>query len=213
MTTENNKKENQKNHAPAVARNRDPILDILKDCLPAEGTILEIASGSGEHANYFTDALSPCCWLPSDPDQSARDSIRAWWWDKQLNNILPAVNIDCREAHWVVESEPPSPAIKAMVCINMLHISPWDATQGLIRGAERILPSGGILYLYGPYKIGGSHTAPSNQAFDQSLKSRNPEWGVRNLEDVQALAEQHGLNFVKTIQMPANNLSVIFKKD
>jgi len=213
MKHENNKKKNHKKIAPAVARNRDPILKVLKECMPPEGTILEIASGSGEHAQYFTEALAPCCWLPSDPDQSSLDSIRAWWWDKQLNNILPAVKIDSRDALWEVEKNPPTPAIEAMVCINMIHISPWDATIGLMKGANRILPPGGILYLYGPYKVDGSHTAPSNEAFDQNLKSRNPDWGIKNLEDVQECATQNGLTFLKTVEMPANNLSVIFRKD
>ncbi|WP_417319454.1 DUF938 domain-containing protein [Emcibacter sp.] len=198
--------------SPAAARNRDHILDVLKVTLPRQGTVLEIASGSGEHAIYFTDALSPIMWQPSDPDPTCRGSIQSWWWDVQLNNILPPINLDvCREP-WPVETTPPAEPISSIVCINMIHIAPWKACECLMRGAGRILPKGGILYLYGPYKEKGEHTAPSNEAFDRSLKERNPAWGVRNLEDVVAEAEKNGLSLLRTVDMPANNLSVIFEK-
>ncbi len=203
----------QKRHAPATDRNREPILDVLKDCLPDHGTILEIASGSGQHAVHFTRHLPGHYWLPSDPDKASRNSIRAWWWGIQLNNILPPLNIDAASDVWPVENCNLPLPITAMVCINMIHISPWGATIGLMKGAARILPEDGILYLYGPYKLDGNHTAPSNDAFDQDLRSRNGDWGIRDLEDVIALAHDHGLSLVKSVQMPANNLSVIFRKD
>ncbi|PCI43992.1 MAG: SAM-dependent methyltransferase [Alphaproteobacteria bacterium] len=201
----------QKKHAPATDRNREPILTVLRDCLPDYGTILEIASGSGQHAIYFVTHMPGHYWLPSDPDKKSRDSISAWWWEVQLNNILPPLNINTRDDVWPVENiEIPQP-VSAMVCINMIHISPWESTIGLMKGAARILPKGGILYLYGPYKTDSMHTAPSNELFDISLRSKNPQWGLRNLEDVIKLAGEHGLSLVKTVHMPANNLSVIFK--
>ncbi|MFC7049096.1 DUF938 domain-containing protein [Emcibacter nanhaiensis] len=203
----------EKLSSPAAARNRDPILDVLKVTLPREGTVLEIASGTGEHAIHFTGSLTPLLWQPSDPDRACRHSIQGWWWDVQLNNILPPLNLDVRDDPWPVETTPPEQPITSIVCINMIHISPWEATESLMRGAGRILPKGGILYLYGPYKENGEHTAPSNEAFDRSLKERNPEWGVRNLEDVVAEAEKNGLTLLRTVDMPANNLSVIFEKN
>ncbi len=202
----------QKKHAPATDRNREPILAVLKDCLPEHGTILEIASGSGQHAIYFVDHMPGHYWLPSDPDLASRDSISAWWWDVQLKNILPPLNINTLENFWPVEKvELPLP-VTAMVCINMIHISPWESAVGLMKGAARVLPEDGILYLYGPYKIDGEHTAPSNELFDLSLQSQNPDWGVRDLNDISSLAGENGLSLVKTVPMPANNLSVILRK-
>jgi hypothetical protein len=203
----------QKKHAPATERNRDYILDVLKDCLPDHGTVLEIASGTGQHATCFVEHLPNHYWQPSDPDQNSRNSISAWWWDVQLNNILPPLNINTQDDIWPVENIAPPLPITAMVCINMIHISPWASTVGLMKGAARILPQDGILYLYGPYKIDGKHTAPSNELFDINLHDQNAEWGIRDLNDIKDLATEHGLSFIKTIKMPANNLSVIFKKD
>ncbi|PHZ85688.1 DUF938 domain-containing protein [Paremcibacter congregatus] len=202
-----------KKHAPATARNQAPILDVLKECLPDHGTILEIASGTGQHAPYFIAQLPGHYWQPSDPDKDNRNSISAWWWEKQFKNILPPLNISTDDDPWSVESQDLPLAITAIVCINMVHISPWTSTIGLFKGAARILPPKGILYLYGPYKIDGVHTAPSNELFDISLRDRNPEWGIRDLTEVQKLARDHGFSCVKTVDMPANNLSVIFKKD
>lgn len=202
----------QKKHAPAALRNREPILDVLQDCLPDHGTILEIASGSGQHATYFIQHLPNHYWQPSDPDPKSRDSISAWWWDVQLNNILPPLNIDAQEDIWPVERTDLPLPIAAIVCINMVHISPWESTVGLMKGAARILPKDGILYLYGPYKVEGQHTAPSNELFDISLRDQNPDWGIRDLSEIKSLAQEHGLTFVKTVDMPANNMSVIFRK-
>jgi hypothetical protein len=190
-------------HSAATVRNRDPILDVLRRVLPAEGLVLEVASGSGEHAAYFGRALPHLVWQPSDPDPRARDSIVAWCGD------VPAVRaplaLDAASGAWPVE--PP-----AVVCINMIHIAPWAACDGLLRGAGRSLPRGGVLYLYGPYRVGGRHTAPSNAAFDAMLHGQDPAWGVRDIEAVETLAASHGLALRETVSMPANNLSLVFER-
>ncbi len=203
----------QKKYAPATERNKKHILAVLKEHLPDFGTILEIASGTGQHATYFIENLPNHYWQPSDPDGQNRDSISAWWWEVQLNNILPPLNIDTQEEVWPVENIDLPLPISAMVCINMLHISPWNSTIGLMKGAGRLLPTDGIFYLYGPYRVAGVPTAPSNELFDIKLRDQNPEWGLRNLENVITLAKDEGLSLVKTIDMPSNNLSVILKKD
>ncbi|MEA5571179.1 DUF938 domain-containing protein [Calothrix sp. UHCC 0171] len=203
-----------KQFAPATQRNREHILEVLLQILPASGTILEIASGTGEHATYFAPRLKPRKWLPSDPSPIARDSITAWSQEVASDNLYPPIELDASLPVWNVESmDLPKLSICAIANINMIHISPWAACLGLMAGAGRILPSGGILYMYGPYKLDGKHTAPTNEAFDASLKSQNPEWGVRNLDDVIAAATAQKLNLLKTVQMPANNLSVIFQRD
>jgi hypothetical protein len=208
-------------YAPATERNREPILEVLLQVLPKNGTILEIASGTGEHAVFFAPRLESRKWLPSDPDPQLRASITAWEEHLPCDTLYPPLELDARMPIWAVEENTlpewlsqgleDSPIV-AIVNINMIHISPWSACLGLMAGAGRILPPGGILYLYGPYKQGGKHTAPSNDAFDQSLRSQNPEWGVRELEEVIAAASQHNLIFKQTYQMPANNLSVVFER-
>lgn len=195
-----------KRAAPAVARNRQPILDVLTGCLPVHGLVLEIASGTGEHAAYLAEAFPALTFQPSDADADARASIDAWRENLALANLHPALALDASSPAW------PIAAADAVLCINMIHISPWAATQGLIAGAGRILPPGGLLYLYGPYRRAGIPTAPSNDAFDADLRRRNPAWGLRNLEDVVALAEQAGLRHAGIVAMPANNLSVIFHR-
>lgn len=197
-------------YAPATTRNREPILAVLQRILPETGTVLEVASGTGEHAIFFAPHLVPRQWQPSDPDTRSRASIAAWQSHFPAENLYPPLDLDVRDRLWSVERENQS-AIAAIVSINMIHISPMSACLGLMAGAGRILQAGGILYLYGPFKIGGQHTAPSNVAFDEMLRSENPEWGVRNLDDIIALANSHNLKLLETIQMPANNLSVIFK--
>ena len=192
--------------APAVARNRDPILAVLRRVLPAQGTVLEIASGTGEHAVHFAGALPGMTWQPTDPDMVALRSIAAWRETARLPNLLAPLVLDVTSAVWPVQRA------DAMVCINMIHISPWRAAEALMAGAARLLAPGGVLFLYGPYKEGGAHTAPSNEAFDASLRARNPEWGVRDLDDVKALAEREGVDFVERVAMPANNLSVVFRR-
>ncbi|MHB2205884.1 DUF938 domain-containing protein [Methylobacterium sp. CM6257] len=190
--------------APAVARNRDAILDVLRGVLPRSGTVLEIASGSGEHAVHVASALPGLTWLPSDPDPTARRSVAAHTARSKATNILPPLDLDAAAAQW------PVTRAAAIVCINMIHIAPWSATQGLMAGAERTLTEGGVLFLYGPFREGGRHTAPSNAIFDESLRDRDPQWGVRDLESVSAEAAKHGLALSRRVAMPANNLSLIY---
>lgn len=192
-------------NAPAAERNKEPILEVLKRVLPASGRVLEIASGTGQHAVHFAQALPGLLWQPSDPEGASRASIAAWAAIADLPNLLPVIELDVCRTPW------PVVAAEAIVCINMIHISPPAATQALLEGAARILPAGGVLYLYGPYKRGGAHTAPSNAAFDMQLRSQNPQWGVRELEQVVALAAAEGLAFDEAVEMPANNLSVVFR--
>ncbi len=195
--------EDFRKQAPAVARNRDPILDVLRPHL--KGTVLELASGSGEHIVHFAQHAPQATFQPSDPDASARASIDAWATSLGLKNVKPAVALDASAPTWPVERA------DTVVCINMIHISPWEATIGLMSGAARLLPAGGTLFLYGPYKRGGQHTAPSNEAFDRDfLRARNPAWGVRDLEAVTKLAGSLGFAAPDIVEMPANNLSLLF---
>jgi len=213
-----NLRENRQ-YAPATERNRQPILEVLQQVIPQTGDILEIASGTGEHACFFAPYFPNQQWIPSDPDPLLRLSIEAWRQDCTSNNLQTPLEINVTLPNWDETIDPSAIAkrhcviadIGAIIAINLIHISPWSACQGLIAGAGKILQSGGILYLYGPYKQQGKHTAPSNEAFDQSLQFRNPDWGVRNLEDVVELAEKYQLNLHKIIPMPANNLSLIFQ--
>jgi len=191
---------------PHVVRNRAPILAVLRRVLPKQGLVLEIASGSGEHAVYFAGALPALRWQPSDPDPNALASIAAHRADAELPNLLEPLHLDVTASQWPVERA------DAIMCNNMIHISPWAATEGLMAGAARVLSAGGVLFLYGPYKVGGQHTAPSNAAFDEDLRRRNPAWGIRDLDDVAALAQRHGFAAPETVPMPANNLSVIFRR-
>lgn len=193
-------------HAPATARNSEPIAAILRDVLPATGTVLEVASGSGEHAIFFARVFRALTWLPSDPDPSAIASIRAWAEAARLPNLRPPLTIDAAASDWPVERA------DAMLCVNMIHISPWEATVGLFAAAGRLLPAGAPLILYGPFIQDDVETAPSNLAFDENLRSRDPRWGLRRLEDVVALAEGEGLGLEAVHPMPANNLTVILRK-
>jgi len=192
--------------APAVARNRDPILDVLRDVLPASGTVLEVASGTGEHAVHFARGLPHLDWQPSDPDADARASIEAWREAEGAANLLAPLEIDAAAAEWPVEHA------DAVVCINMIHISPWAATEGLMAAAGRLLDSDAPLVLYGPYRREGHAIEPSNAAFDEDLKRRNPAWGLRLLEDVAREADTRGFALERVIEMPANNLTVVFRK-
>ncbi len=204
----------QRQFAPATERNRDPILAVLKRVLPPTGTVLEIASGTGQHAAYFAPRLQPLQWLPSDPNPMLRESIAAWGEEVPGDNLLTPIALDASTEPWPVETDAKlnSLEITAVVNINMIHISPWSAGLGLLAGANRILPSGGVLYLYGPYQRHNGHTAPSNASFDASLQAQNPEWGVRHLEAVVSAAQAQQLELQEVIEMPANNFSVIFKK-
>jgi hypothetical protein len=192
--------------APHVARNAGPIADVLREILPPRGLVLEIASGTGEHAVHFARTFPQLLWQPSDPEPAALRSIEAWRAGAGLFNLLSPVSLDARAAEWPVAQA------DAILAINMVHISPWSATQGLMRGAGGLLGAGAPLYLYGPYRQADVPTAPSNEAFDESLKARNAEWGLRDLEQVAAEAERHGLVLERAVPMPANNLSVVLRR-
>lgn len=191
---------------PATQRNRDAILEVLRGVLPPSGLVLEIASGSGEHIVHFANAMPGLTFQPSDPEDAARLSIAAWTAETGLSNIRPPLAIDVRREPW------PIAQADAMLCINMIHISPWEATQALMRNAGRILSKGAPLYLYGAYRQKDVVTADSNEAFDADLKSRNPQWGLRQLDDVAALAREAGFSGPAVTPMPANNLSVVFRR-
>ena len=193
--------------SPSTARNRDPILEVLRLHLPSRGMVLEIAAGAGEHAVHNAAALPGLEWRPTDPDPEALTSIAAWRDHTGLPNLLEPLVLDAADPDtW------PVTRADAMVNINMIHISPWSATQGLMIGAGRVLAPGGVLFLYGPYIESDVETAASNLAFDQNLKSRNPAWGLRRLDDVVALAARQGVVLTERVAMPANNLALIFRK-
>jgi hypothetical protein len=197
-------------YAPATERNREPILEILRQILPPTGTVLEISSGTGEHATFFAPKLAPLFWLPSDPNPDARESIAAWQQYEPCNRLHPPIDLDASNPNWSIS--PDYLPITAIVNINMIHIAPRSAYLGLIAGASRLLPPNGKLYLYGPFKREGVHTAPSNAAFDESLRAQNPDWGIRDLEETTDLAEGANLALEKIYPMPANNFSVVFKR-
>jgi hypothetical protein len=201
---------NLRQYAPATERNRQPILDILRQVLPPTGTVLEISSGTGEHATFFAPQLAPLFWLPSDPNPDARASITAWQQHEPCNRIYPPIDLDASNPNWSID--PNYLPITAIVNINMIHIAPRSAYLGLIAGVSRLLSPGGIFYLYGPFKREGVHTAPSNAAFDESLRAQNPDWGIRDLEETIDLAASANLALEKIYPMPANNLSVVFKR-
>ena len=197
--------------SPSVARNRDPIRDVFLKHMPQGGKALEIGGGTGEHAAHLAAALPDLHWTTGDPDPAARRSIAAWIADAGLHNLAGPHAIDVTAAAWGVEETAP---FDAVISINMIHIAPFAAAQGLFAGAGRLLAGGGKLFLYGPFSRKGVHTAPSNEAFDPSLKMRNPDWGVRDLEhDIAPLAQKYALSLETIVEMPANNLSVIFRKD
>ena len=193
-------------YAPATLKNREPILSVLKLTLPKNGLVLEIASGSGEHAAFFAPRLEGLTWQPSAPSPESQASISSWAEETQSGNLLTPVELDVLVEPWpVLQAD-------AIVCINMIHISPWAVTKSLIAGAGRTLRTGGILYLYGPYKVNGEHTSLSNQTFHESLKSRDSQWGIRDLTDIISEAKTQGLMHTQSIQMPTNNQSVIFER-
>ena len=194
-----------KRHAPATLRNRDAILAVLRAALPSTGRVLEVASGSGEHAVHFAAALPALDWQPSDPDPAALASIEAWRAEAGLPNLRAPILLDAA-ADWPIDRA------DAMVCINMVHISPWAATVGLFTQGARLLPKGAPLFLYGPYFQADVAPAPSNVEFDASLRARDPRWGIRALEDVAALATAQGFALDRVQAMPANNLTLIFRR-
>lgn len=202
--------EKARRFAPATERNRKPILEVLTRILPRQGMVLEIGSGTGEHAVYFASHLRPRIWQPSDPDPTLRASIAAWEEYYPRENLRPPLDLDTRLPVWPVEMALKS-EITAIVSINMIHIAPWECCLGLLAGAGRILKPEGILYLYGPFKQDGKHTAESNAHFDQMLQAQDPGWGVRDLDEVTEEARTFGLELDEIVAMPANNLSVIYK--
>jgi len=194
-------------HAAATERNRGPILDVLRDALSpiAAGLVLEIASGTGQHAAFFSPAFPALRWQPSDASAPHLESIRAWSAVSGAANLLPPLLLDVEREPWPVDRA------DAILNINMIHIAPWSAAEALFHGAAQRLPAGGVLYLYGPFKRGGVHTAESNQRFDERLRAEDPRWGVRDLDDVTALATSAGFGAPDVVPMPANNLSLVFR--
>lgn len=190
--------------APSALRNRGPILEILRPHLPQTGLVLEIASGTGEHVAYLAAALPSLTWQPTDPAPDRRASIDAWVSD--LPNVRPACDLDTQHIDW------PIARADAILCVNMIHISPWSATEGLFAGAARILPPGGLLALYGPYRRDNRPLEPGNQAFDLDLKSRDPAWGLRTVEAVTALASASGFGPPTIAEMPSDNLTLLFHR-
>jgi SAM-dependent methyltransferase len=191
-------------YLPHVTRNREPILSVLSRVLPSQGLALEVASGSGEHAAYFARTLPSLLWQATDCDPQALASIAAHRAAAKAPNLLAPLPLDATSSEWPVQ------CADAIVCINMVHIAPWAAAQGLMAGARRLLPVGGVVYLYGPYRIEGRHTAQTNHAFDTWLRSQNSQWGVRDVREMVDLAAENGFDLVETVPMPANNLSIIF---
>jgi hypothetical protein len=192
-----------KQHAPATARNREPIGDVLARVLPAQGLVLELAAGSGEHSIYFAARFPALTWQPSDISAEALASIEAWRAEAALPNLRAPLRVDVTAPVW------PLDRADAIICINMVHISPWDAALGVFAGAQRLTAP--LLYLYGPYRFDGEFTAPSNAEFDRSLRSRDPRWGVREIRDLEAAARDRGYRLDEVVQMPANNHSLIFR--
>jgi len=199
----------RKQFATAVDRNTEPIIGVLSRVVPATGRVLEIASGTGQHIVAFAAAFPAIDWQPSDPNAEARDSIGAWIADAGCTNVAPPLDIDVTRPGWAAAAAGP---YDLLICINMIHIAPWAACLGLMEGAGTLLAPQGALYLYGPYRRDGAHTAPSNQAFDQSLRNRHPDWGVRDMAEVAAAAAPHGLEWEGTVAMPVNNFSLLFRK-
>lgn len=193
-------------HFAATERNRAPILEVLSQTLPTRGQVLEIASGSGEHAVFFAKALPHLTFLPSDPEALHVASIEAWRASEALPNVAQAQQLDVHAHPWPVTQA------DAVFCANMIHIAPWTACLALLEGAAALLPTGGPLVLYGPFQVAGAHTAPSNEAFDQSLRARDPRWGVRALETVIEEASARGLAHTQTVAMPANNLVLVLRR-
>ncbi|WP_370189365.1 DUF938 domain-containing protein [Qipengyuania sp.] len=195
-----------KRHAPATARNSQPLAEVLARELPASGLVLEVASGTGEHAVFMARRFPALDWQPSDCATDALHSVEAWAQDAGLANLRPAIALDAAAGEWPIE------AADAVLCVNMVHISPWEATVGLFAGAGRLLPAGAPLIFYGPFIEDGVETAPSNRAFDQSLKARDPRWGLRRVADIDALAISQNLQRTARHEMPANNLVLVYRK-
>jgi len=201
--------------APAFRRNSAPILAVVTRVLGmSQGHALEVGSGTGQHVVAFARALPRLTWWPSDPSAKHRESIEAWRRDAGLTNLMAPVALDASSADWSLGQPgfPPNHPLAAIVCINVLHIAPWSVAEGLLAGATRHLQSDGQLVLYGPYRVGGAHTAPSNAAFDAALRAQNPQWGVRDKGEIAALAAANRLRIAETVEMPANNLVLVLAR-
>ncbi len=192
-------------HNPAAERNKEPIRQVLERVLPKQGRVLEIASGPGTHVAHFAQTMPGLSWQPSEREAEARRAIEARRQDEALDNVHPPLELDVLHSPWPIDRA------DAIVCINLTHIAPWAATPALFAGAARILPAGGVVVLYGPFRRGGQHTTASNAEFDRSLRTRDPEWGLRDVETVAEAATVEGLVLEATVEMPANNLSLIFR--
>lgn len=197
----------QRMFSPSVARNSEPILKVLKRVLPPLGSVLEIGCGTGEHAACFAKAMPNLNWIPSDPDPVSRASTASWIKFMGLNNVAAPLDIDVCSTQWNVAT---LASFDAIVSINMTHIAPWAATLGLLSGTSRLVRAGGSLFLYGPFILYGTHIADSNAAFDESLKAHNPSWGLRDIVDLEAAANAAGLELIERVEMPANNMSLVF---
>ena len=192
--------------SPSAERNREPIAKILSQILPQSGLVLEVASGTGEHSIHFARVMPHLTWQPSEQDKDCLRSISAWAAVEVQANVLQPLYLDVTDAQW------PIATAEAIVCINMIHIAPWSVAQALLRGASRILPPGGLLCLYGPYRVAGKHTSASNREFDAQLRAMNSEWGVRDLDAMANEARTFNIELARTFQMPANNLVTVFRK-
>jgi hypothetical protein len=195
-----------KGFAPAAERNRQPILDVLRRVLPPSGLVLEVASGTGQHAIFFSEHLPSLRWQPTDASSEAVQSIGAWVDETARENILAPLDLDVRSPQW------PIATADALVCINMIHISPWETTEALFHGASKLLAGGAPLITYGPYRLHGEHTAPTNAAFDQSLRSRNARWGVRDIDELLDLGDRTGFTLEERVGMPANNMTLVWMR-
>lgn len=192
--------------SPSAERNWEPIAEVLSEVLPRSGLVLEVGSGTGEHAVHFARVMPHLTWQPTDQDKDCLRSIAAWAAVEAQANLRPALSLDVTDAQWSIE------AADAIVSINMLHIAPWSVAQALLRGSSRILAAAGLLCLYGPFRVAGKHTSASNRAFDAQLRAMNSEWGVRDLDEVASAARAFNLELERTFEMPANNLIAVFRK-
>lgn len=191
---------------PAAERNKQPILEVLQRAVPRRGTLVELASGTGQHAAHFAAAMPELSYQPTDVEEANLASIEAWRRESGLPNLLAPLRLDVRDERW------PFREVEVIYNANMVHISPWECAVGLFRGAGRHLVPGGLLFLYGPFRVGGAHTAPSNQSFDEDLRRRDPRFGVRDLEAITALGAEHGLALSERVEMPANNQSLLLRR-
>ncbi len=196
-----------KRHSPSAERNREPILRVLRKVLPTTGSVLEVASGTGDHAAHFARNLPGLTWIPSEIDPRNRSSIEAWRQEVDLPNLLEPLVLDVTGPEW------PAGPYDVVYCSNMIHITPWPVTLSLLDGASRVVREGGLLVTYGPYRIDGAHTAPSNEAFDRSLKEQDPEWGVRDLTEIARHAAERGLLLRDRIPTPRNNFTAVFLRE